>query len=113
MHPGAPTLVSACVLLVFLHAGALAAPFHHSPSATDVHVVSTVATTTPPPSRDSYSSAVHVDIAPAGPLDIADIGSIQRMSFLSIREVGDALIESLVGFFHRLASRPSPAASHV
>lgn len=114
MPSSVPILLSTCVLLVFLHGGVLAAPFHHTPSPPSLDgldVVNTTLSPPPPPARGSDSSVVHVNITPPGPLDLADFAAVHQTSFQSIMEAGGALFESVMDFFQRLASSRSPASS--
>lgn len=108
----APALTASLLMfLVFLHGGALAAPFHFTPSPpTEIGDVYHVNTTTTGNSN-SPSSLVSIDIAPPGPLDLADFAAVQQTSFQSFLNVGGALVESLVAFFRRIVPNTPPLTS--
>jgi hypothetical protein len=93
------------VLLVFLHGGVLAAPLNYNQS--QHHHVIVVNTTSASLEEGGANSGtlVNVDIAPHGPLEFADFAVVQQASVQSFFEAGGSFLESVTGFFHRLASR--------
>lgn len=111
----APALTASLLMfLVFLHGGALAAPFHFTPSPPTEFSDIVVNTTTAPGNSNSPSSLVSIDIAPPGPLELTDFAAMHQTSFQSLLDAGGALVESFVAFFRRIVPyTPPPIASSV
>lgn len=99
----APALMAISLLLVFLHGGVLAAPLNFEPSQ---HVVVVNATSDSLEEGSGGGTLVHVDItSPQEPLTVGDFAVVQQASVQSFFEVGGSFLESVTGFFRRLASR--------
>lgn len=98
----APALMAISLLLVFLHGGVLAAPLNFDPSQ---HVVVVNSTSGSPEEGGGSGTLVNVDISPQEPLNFGDFAVVQQASVQSFFEVGGSFLESVTGFFRRLASR--------